>query len=75
MSLKSNKSTKSNNGSSIKLRLRDTLLNMLGEFVALNKSPEVRLNSSSQQFLAEAVREEKRRLSTDSIKVIEQTVQ
>ena len=51
-----------NNKNSNKLRLRDTLLNMLGEFVALNKSPEVRLSSASQQFLADAVLEEKRHL-------------
>uniref|UniRef100_A0A914M542 Uncharacterized protein n=1 Tax=Meloidogyne incognita TaxID=6306 RepID=A0A914M542_MELIC len=57
-----------NNKNSNKLRLRDTLLNMLGEFVALNKSPEVRLSSASQQFLADAVLEEKRHLDKDHIR-------
>uniref|UniRef100_A0A914KWZ2 Uncharacterized protein n=1 Tax=Meloidogyne incognita TaxID=6306 RepID=A0A914KWZ2_MELIC len=57
-----------NNKNSSKLRLRDTLLNMLGEFVALNKSPEVRLSSASQQFLADAVLEEKRHLDKDHIR-------
>ncbi|KAL7077316.1 hypothetical protein ACQ4LE_003057 [Meloidogyne hapla] len=56
------------NNKSSKLRLRDTLLNMLGEFVALNKSPEVRLSSASQQFLADAVLEEKRHLDKDHIR-------
>ncbi|KAF7633192.1 hypothetical protein Mgra_00007380 [Meloidogyne graminicola] len=55
------------NNNNNKLRLRDTLLNMLGEFVALNKSPEVRLSTASQQFLADAVLEEKRNLDKDYI--------
>lgn len=66
MSNNNNISNNNNNGKNggsnknyHKLRLRDSLLNMLGEFVALNKSPEVRLSKTSQQFLLEAVREEK----------------
>lgn len=40
--------------------LRDTFLNMLGEFVALNKSPDYKLTSQSNQYLAEAIRDEVR---------------
>ena len=43
-----------------KLRLRDCLFSMFSEFVCSTKSPEIRLSSASQQFLLEAVREEKR---------------
>jgi len=52
-----------------KSRLRDSLLNMLGEFVALNKTPDYKLNSQSNQYLAEAIREEveHKRMSTDSL--------
>lgn len=37
---------------------RDSLMNMLGEFVALKRSPDHKLSSASNQCLAEAVRQE-----------------
>ncbi|TKR86422.1 hypothetical protein L596_011017 [Steinernema carpocapsae] len=40
------------------MKLRDSLVNMLGEFVALNKTPDFKLNSSSVQFLSDRVAEE-----------------
>lgn len=40
--------------------LRDTFLNMLGEFVALTKSPDYKLTSKSNQYLAEVIRDEVR---------------
>jgi hypothetical protein len=41
-----------------KTKLRDSLLNMLGEFVALNKTPDFKLSTQSNQFLAEAIQDE-----------------
>uniref|UniRef100_A0A1I8A1J9 Uncharacterized protein n=1 Tax=Steinernema glaseri TaxID=37863 RepID=A0A1I8A1J9_9BILA len=43
------------------MKLRDSLVNMLGEFVGLNKSPDFKLSSSSAQFLSDAVAEETHR--------------
>jgi hypothetical protein len=40
--------------------IRDSLVNMLGEFVGLSKNPEFRLSTSSEQFLADAIKEEKK---------------
>lgn len=40
--------------------IRDSLVNMLGEFVGLSKTPEYRLSNSSEQFLADAIKEEKK---------------
>ncbi|KHN76820.1 hypothetical protein Tcan_11231 [Toxocara canis] len=42
------------------MRLRDSLINMLGEFVGLNKTPDFKLNVQSTQFIAEAVAAETR---------------
>ncbi|KAI1723328.1 hypothetical protein DdX_03482 [Ditylenchus destructor] len=53
-----------------KSRLRDSLLNMLGEFVALNKTPDFKLSSQSNQYLADAIRSEiehKKKMSQDSL--------
>uniref|UniRef100_A0A7E4VRX0 Rho-GAP domain-containing protein n=1 Tax=Panagrellus redivivus TaxID=6233 RepID=A0A7E4VRX0_PANRE len=44
----------------------DVFVNMLGEFVALNKTPDYRLNSASEQYLADAVKAEKKQ-STSNI--------
>uniref|UniRef100_A0A914GRN3 Uncharacterized protein n=1 Tax=Globodera rostochiensis TaxID=31243 RepID=A0A914GRN3_GLORO len=44
-----------------KMFLRDSLVGWLGEFVALNKTPDCRLTSASQQFLNEAILEERQR--------------
>uniref|UniRef100_A0A183BNT1 Uncharacterized protein n=1 Tax=Globodera pallida TaxID=36090 RepID=A0A183BNT1_GLOPA len=44
-----------------KMFLRDSLVGWLGEFVALNKTPDCRLSSASQQFLNEAILEERQR--------------
>jgi hypothetical protein len=41
-----------------KLRFRDSLANMFGEFVALSKSPDYRPNAQSTQFIREAIRSE-----------------
>uniref|UniRef100_A0A914YS17 Uncharacterized protein n=1 Tax=Panagrolaimus superbus TaxID=310955 RepID=A0A914YS17_9BILA len=46
--------------------IRDSLVNMLGEFVGLSRNPEFRLSTSSEQFLADAIKEEKK-ASTCSI--------
>uniref|UniRef100_A0AC34FKS6 Uncharacterized protein n=1 Tax=Panagrolaimus sp. ES5 TaxID=591445 RepID=A0AC34FKS6_9BILA len=46
--------------------IRDSLVNMLGEFVGLQRNPEFRLSTSSEQFLADAIKEEKK-ASTCSI--------
>uniref|UniRef100_A0A914ZS47 Uncharacterized protein n=1 Tax=Parascaris univalens TaxID=6257 RepID=A0A914ZS47_PARUN len=45
------------------MRLRDSLINMLGEFVGLNKTPDFKLNVQSTKFIAEAVAAESRRYS------------
>lgn len=41
-----------------KASFRDSFLNMLGEFVALNKTPDFKPNSQSNQYLADAIRGE-----------------
>lgn len=45
------------------MRLRDSLISMLGEFVGLNKTPDFKLNAQSSQAIAEAVAAETRRYS------------
>uniref|UniRef100_A0A0M3IW62 Uncharacterized protein n=1 Tax=Ascaris lumbricoides TaxID=6252 RepID=A0A0M3IW62_ASCLU len=45
------------------MRLRDSLINMLSEFVGLNKTPDFKLNVQSTKFIAEAVAAESRRYS------------
>jgi len=42
-----------------KIRFRDSLANMVGEFVALTKSPDFRPNAQSSQFLKDVVNDEK----------------
>ncbi|VDN54626.1 unnamed protein product [Dracunculus medinensis] len=42
------------------MRLKDSLINMLGEFVGLNKTPDFKLRQQSTQFIAEAVAVESR---------------
>ncbi|KAL3068466.1 hypothetical protein niasHT_030757 [Heterodera trifolii] len=44
-----------------KVFLRDSLVGWLGEFVALNKTPDCRLSSASHQFLNEAILEERQK--------------
>lgn len=44
----------------IRMKLRDALTQMLGEFVASQKSPDFRLTTASNQQLNEAVKEERR---------------
>lgn len=39
-------------------QIRESLMNMLGEFVALKKSPDHKLSITSNHCLAEAVRQE-----------------
>lgn len=43
------------------MKLRDSLVNMLGEFVGLNKTPDFKLNKRSAQYIAEAVAAESQR--------------
>ncbi|VDD91250.1 unnamed protein product [Enterobius vermicularis] len=47
------------------MRLRDSLVNMLGEFVGLNKTPDFKLNRQSAQYIAEAVAAESQRHSLE----------
>lgn len=39
-------------------QIKESLMNMLGEFVGLKKSPDHKLSITSNQYLAEAVRQE-----------------
>lgn len=41
-----------------KQRFRDSILNMIGEFVALNKNPDFHLTQQSAEYIAEAIRDE-----------------
>jgi hypothetical protein len=41
-----------------KLSFRESMLNMLGEFVALKRNPEFRLSPKSSQFIDEAMKTE-----------------
>lgn len=50
---------------------RDSLLSMLGEFVALNRNPEFRLSPKSSQFLDEAMKTEYERSRTDNIQTLQ----
>lgn len=47
------------------------MLNMLGEFVALNKNPEFRLSPKSSQFIDEAMKNEYERSRTDNIHTLQ----
>ena len=52
-----------------KPRFHESLVNMLGEFVNLNRNPDFRLSNSSEKFIAEAVKQEKKNstISNNSI--------
>jgi hypothetical protein len=54
-----------------KRSFRDSLLSMLGEFVALNRNPEFRLSPKSSQFLDEAMKTEYERSRTDNIQTLQ----
>jgi hypothetical protein len=54
-----------------KLSFRESMLNMLGEFVALNKNPEFRLSLKSSQFIDEAMKNEYERSRTDNIHTLQ----
>ncbi|KAM3717885.1 ADP-ribosyl-[dinitrogen reductase] glycohydrolase [Dirofilaria immitis] len=45
------------------MKLRNSLINMLGEFVGLHKTPDFKLNAQSSQAIVEAVAAESRRYS------------
>lgn len=47
------------------------MLNMLGEFVALNRNPEFRLSPKSSQFIDEAMKNEYERSRTDNIHTLQ----
>ncbi|KAE9556606.1 hypothetical protein FO519_000012 [Halicephalobus sp. NKZ332] len=49
-----------------KPRFRESLVNMLGEFVNLNRNPDFRLSNSSEKFIAEAVKQEKKHSTTSN---------
>ncbi|VDK49269.1 unnamed protein product [Anisakis simplex] len=52
------------------MRLRESLINMLSEFVGLNKTPDFKLNAKSTQFIAEAVAAESRRYSKIELRIV-----
>ncbi|KAI6189787.1 hypothetical protein M3Y97_00046400 [Aphelenchoides bicaudatus] len=54
-----------------KRSFRESLISMLGEFVALNRNPEFRLSPKSSQFLDEAVKTEYERSRTDNIQTLQ----
>ena len=54
-----------------KLSFRESMVNMLGEFVALNKNPEFRLSPKSSQFIDEAMKNEYERSRTDNIHTLQ----
>ncbi|CAG9532264.1 unnamed protein product [Cercopithifilaria johnstoni] len=45
------------------MKLRNSLINMLGEFIGLHKTPDFKLNAQSSQAITEAVAAEARRYS------------
>ncbi|EFO24990.2 hypothetical protein LOAG_03495 [Loa loa] len=45
------------------MKLRNSLINMLGEFIGLHKTPDFKLNAQSSQAIIEAVAAETRRYS------------
>lgn len=45
------------------MKLRNSLINMLGEFIGLHKTPDFKLNVQSSQAIIEAVAAETRRYS------------
>ncbi|VBB30285.1 unnamed protein product [Acanthocheilonema viteae] len=45
------------------MKLRNSLINMLGEFIGLHKTPDFKLNAQSSQAITEAVAAETRRYS------------
>uniref|UniRef100_A0A1I7V5M9 Uncharacterized protein n=1 Tax=Loa loa TaxID=7209 RepID=A0A1I7V5M9_LOALO len=54
------------------MKLRNSLINMLGEFIGLHKTPDFKLNAQSSQAIIEAVAAEtrpvhQRSFSTNSI--------
>lgn len=49
---------------------RSSLLSLLGEFVALNKNPEFRLSTTSNQIINEAIKSEYEQTKNNNTQVL-----
>ena len=44
-----------------KISLKESLINMFGEFISMNKNPDFKLSDESSQYIIKSIRDEKRR--------------